>query len=261
MHSFRNLKQAPWLIIFPLLIVGWGIFTIRLFHPYYPWSIDPEMPYLINGLNAALLKFNRIGHFDHPGTPFQLFNGMAIRFTHLLSGKAPIAEDVFARPEHYLMGIKAVLAILQAWITLAIGMAARRKNIDHSLILILQGGVLFSDMLLWTFGRAIPERWFVITSVLFILIYIRYAYNEKNLLRFAILSGFIMAMGLATKFNYLPVLIIPLLMLNTRKQRMIYAASGLAAFILFISPILNKFREYRRFITSIATHRSEEAHV
>jgi len=212
------------------------------------------MPYLINGLNAALLKFNRIGHFDHPGTPFQLFNGIAIRLTHLLSGKAPIAEDVFARPEHYLMGIKAVIAILQAWITLAIGMAAKRKNIDHSLILILQGGVLFSDMLLWTFGRAIPERWFVITSLLFILVYVKYAYNEKDLLRFATWCGVIMAMGLATKFNYLPVLIIPLLMLKTWKHRMIYSGAGLVSFLLFISPIIDNFKNYRRFITSIATH-------
>ena len=77
----RNFSIA----IIPLLVVAWGIFTYLFFDPFYSKSSDPEFPYLINGLNCAILKFNYIGHIDHPGTPLQIFNGLVIRMTHLVS--------------------------------------------------------------------------------------------------------------------------------------------------------------------------------
>lgn len=255
MHNILNtIKNQPLFLVAPIMIVGWGIFTARLFFPYYSWAIDPEFPYLVNGLNVALLEFNRIGHFDHPGTPFQLFNGIAIRLIHIFSGDAPLTQDLFNRPEHYLKGINLLLVILQACLTLAIAIIGRNRGVKTLHLLILQAGLLFSDMLLSISARAIPERWFVITTTLFVLTYLQHAYQYKNPVRFAIWSGVVMGMGLATKFNYLPLLLLPLFILRHNKLRAIYAGATAASFFVFILPIINRFKEYREFITSIAKH-------
>ena len=63
-----------------------------------------------------------------------------------------------------------------------------------------------------------------------------------------------MALGLATKFNFLPLLFLPLLLIETNKNRLIYAGSGIISFFIFISPIINKFDDFLRFILGIYKH-------
>ena len=97
-NPFR--RSLVYLIPLVSLLAGFWIFSRIL--PFHVKNIDPEYPYLINGLNCALLRFNMIGHTDHPGTPFQLFCGLIIRLTHLLAGRESIVADVFRRPDFYL---------------------------------------------------------------------------------------------------------------------------------------------------------------
>ena len=108
--------------IIPILLLGWGIFLMTFFDPFYSRSQDPEYPYLVNGLNCATLKFNYIGHIDHPGTPFQVYNGIVIRITHVLFGKGSIVQDVFTRPEHYLNAISVSLFLIQALLIFVVGL-------------------------------------------------------------------------------------------------------------------------------------------
>ena len=61
----------PVLWILPIFTLMWGIFILFYFDTFYSRNIDPEYPYLINGLNAAILKFNQIGHYDHPELLFK----------------------------------------------------------------------------------------------------------------------------------------------------------------------------------------------
>lgn len=250
----RLLKNYFPFLFIPLLIVGWGLFNINLFYPYYTWAIDPEMPYLVNGLNAALLKFDRIGHFDHPGTPFQLFNGLVIRLAHLINGQGSMTEDVFNRPEFYLKAISLTLTLLCALLTLLAAVEGKKRGMATTSLLMMQGGLLLSNLLINIFSRAIPERWFLIATGLFVITFIRYGYKNRNPLKFAIFSGLTLAMGLATKFNYLPVLLLPLFISRSMKHRLIYGISAMASFFIFILPVINRFKEYRSFITSVATH-------
>ena len=250
----KTYKFYPILLIIPLFIVAWGLFNLYFFDTFYSRAIDPEYPYLINGLNVALLKFNRIGHFDHPGTPFQVFCGVIIRITHLFTGKDSIAQDVFNRPDYYLNAISFSLILLQSLLTLLIGWIGKKRGIKIWQLVILQAGVLFNVLMLWMFYRVFPERWLVIVALLFIIAYLLYGYKERKPLKFAIWSGIIMGMGMATKFNFLPILILPFLLIHSNKNRLIYAGTGIASFFFFLLPVIKKFGDYRRFITSIATH-------
>ncbi len=240
--------------IIPLLVIAWGVFTYLFFDPFYSKSSDPEFPYLINGLNCALLKFNYIGHIDHPGTPFQVFNGIVIRLTHLISGSGNIVRDVFARPEHYLNAISTSLFLIQALLILAIGMIGIKRKIPFWQIAILQAGCFFNDVLMWLFCRVSPDRFFMIAGLIFILIYLKHGYENRTSRKFALWSGVAMALGLATKINFLPVLLLPLLLIDTNKNRLIYVGSGIVSFFIFIAPIITKFGNFRRFIMGIFKH-------
>ena len=250
----KSFKQKLIISIFPLLVIIWGIFMLTFFDPFYSKSSDPEFPYLVNGLNCATLKFNYIGHIDHPGTPFQVYNGIIIQITHLVSGKGNIARDVFARPEHYLNAISNSLILLQAALIFCIGLLGFNRKIPFCQIAILQASFLFNDVLMWLFCRVNPDRFFLISGLIFILIYLKHGYENRSPRKFALWSGTAMALGLATKFNFLPVLILPLLLIDTNKNRLIYIGSGMVSFFIFIAPIITKFDEYFRFLTSIFKH-------
>lgn len=248
------MKKNLIISIVPLLLLIWGLLILAFFDPFYSRSSDPEYPYLVNGLNCAILKFNFIGHYDHPGTPFQVFNGVIIRITHLISGKDPIITDVFARPEHYMHAISFSLLLLQAGLTFLIGFWGVKRKMPFWQIAILQSSFLFNDLLMWLFSRANPDRFFMIAGLIFILIYLKHGYENRSPRKFALWSGTAMALGLATKFNFLPVLLLPLLLIDTNKNRLIYIGSGIASFFIFISPIIDKFDEYYRFLKSILFH-------
>jgi 4-amino-4-deoxy-L-arabinose transferase-like glycosyltransferase len=98
------------------------------------------------------------------------------------------------------------------------------------------------------------DRWLTIVTLFFIIAYLLHGYKDKHPLKFAIWSGVIMGMGMATKFNFLPILLLPFLLIDTNKNRLIYAGTGVASFFFFLLPIVNKLGNYRSFITSIATH-------
>jgi len=240
--------------IIPILLLGWGIFLMTFYDPFYSRSQDPEYPYLINGLNCATLNFNYIGHIDHPGTPFQVYNGIMIQITHLISGNGSMVQDVFARPEHYLNAISASMFLIQAFLIFLVGLFGFKRKIPFWQIALLQASFLFSDVLMYLCSRANPDRFFMIAGLIFIIIYLKHGYENRSPLKFALWSGTAMALGMATKFNFLPVLILPLLLIDTNKNRLIYAGSGIVSFFILISPIIDKFDDYYRFLKSIFSH-------
>jgi len=247
-------KKHLLILIIPLIALICGISMLLFFDPFFSKSSDPEYPYLVNGLNCAILRFNYIGLIEHPGTPFHLYNGLVIRITHLLTGKGEIIYDVFARPEHYLNSISLSLTFLQSFLLVLIGLLGFKKRIPVWQILILQTSFLFSDLLIWLFCRVNPDRFFMISGLLFILIYLKTRYENISQRRFAFWIGVPMALGLATKFNFLPLLFLPLLFLDTNKDRLIYGGSTIAFFFIFISPIITRFVDYTRFLSTIFNH-------
>lgn len=240
--------------LFPALLIAWGCYIFYFFDPFFARTVDPEYPYLINGLNIAQARFNFIGHFDHPGTPFQVFNAIVIRLTHLFTGSGNIAEDVFKRPEHYLKAISASLFVIQAALIGLVGFFSLKRKIPFGHTVILQASFLLSSELIWLFVRATPDRFFMIVGLIFTLVYLAHGHENRHPAKFAFWSGVTMALGFATKFNFLPALLLPLLFIQTNKNRAIYSVTGILSFFVFILPIINRFKEFRKFISGIISH-------
>ncbi|HNW51105.1 MAG TPA: hypothetical protein PKH79_08490, partial [Prolixibacteraceae bacterium] len=125
-----------------------------------------------------------------------------------------MAQDVFANPNFYLKAISISIFLLQIFLLLAIGLVAQKREIPIGQIFLLQSGFLFNDVVIWLFSRVNPDVFFVIVTTLFILIYLKFGYKEYSSRKFAIWGGVVMGLGFATKFNYLPILILPFIFIH-----------------------------------------------
>lgn len=242
-------------IIIPFIYLFWSLVLNHLAGPHFLSRSDPEYPYLLNGLNAATLNFNNIGHTDHPGTPFQLVTGISIRLAHIFIGQGSIYEDVIARPQTYLQFASLILTILTFLILWWLGHVALKHKRGWIGMIILQCSVFLSSVLIDFPLRYNPDRFLMLYVLIFAGLVIRYLYSDEYKQQtFAIHSGLLMGIAFATKFNFLPLLILPVFLLPKFKHWLIYGVTTLIAFFVSIIPILNKFKEFRRFISGVATH-------
>jgi len=252
--STNRYRQIVILII-PALYLAWSLQLNLLGGPFSLSRSDPEYPYLLNGLNCATLNFNNIGHTDHPGTPFQMITGVFIRTTHVFIGQGSIIQDVLSRPETYLASASLLLSFLTFLLIYWLGRIAIGNSAKLAGAIILQSSFLLSTVLIDMPLRYNPDRMLVIYNLVLAGFTIKYLFTENYPVRlYAIISGILMGIGFATKFNFLPVLIIPLLLIPDFRNRLIYGLSVVGAFFIGVLPILNKFKEFRRFITGVASH-------
>lgn len=244
-----------WIFIIPAMVLTWSIFFLKLSGPFYQTRIDPDYVYLLNGLNCATLEFSRIGHIDHPGTPFQVITGLFIRITHLVAGQGPIVDDVISRPEFYLTVLAFYLSLLTALTLLWLGRIVLKFGNDFLGAIILQLSVFFNIFLIDLPCRYIPDRMLSLVVLLFAGNCIRYFYgNYLSDRKFALQSGILMGFGFVTKFNFLPILVIPFFVVRKMKEKVIYVATFIVSSIFFFLPVHDKFSYFRSFITSIIKH-------
>lgn len=239
----------------PAVVLVWGIYFQRIVGPFFLSRIDPEFVYLLNGLNCSILEFGRIGHVDHPGTPFQLLTGLFIRLIHLLFGQGPIVEDVISRPELYFSMASILLTTITAWIILWLGKTASKTGTRLLGVFMIQSSVFMTTVLINIPYRYMPDRMLMLIVLLIIGFTYKYIYQKDySATKFAIWSGILMGVGFVTKFNFLPLLVIPVFMLDKWKERFIYAGIfGIATFVSFL-PIFDKIGYFKSFIIGIINH-------
>jgi hypothetical protein len=243
------------IFIIPIFYLIWSLQLNLLGGPFSLSRSDPEYPYLLNGLNCATLHFNNIGHTDHPGTPFQIITGIFIRITHFVNGQGPIVEDVLSRPETYLSSASLGLSILTFLLLLWLGRLVMRKDGRMTGALMLQSSILLSTVLIDMPLRYNPDRMLIIFNLLFAGMMVRFlSDNDYPVRKFALATGVLMGIGFATKFNYLPVAVIPLMLIPGYRNKAVYSLTFIVSFFVGILPILNKFKEFRRFISGVASH-------
>lgn len=254
MNQNQSFKKAL-IYIIPGISILWSLYLIHLAGPFYLTRIDPEFPYLLNGLNCARLDFSRIGHIDHPGTPFQLLTGLFISITYWISGHGTMVEHVISYPEFYLSWSSFYLSVIIAIILLWFGKNIHANKGSLVELLILQSAVFLSIVLIDLPSRYIPDRFLEILSLVFIGLCYKYFYTQNySSKKFAIHAGIVMGIGFVTKFNFLPLLIIPFIIVSTKKERFIYIIAFVITAVVMFLPVIKEFAYFKGFITSIITH-------
>lgn len=219
------------------------------------YGTDPESAYLINGLNIATGK--AVGHYDNPGTTVQLYSAVILRITHLtrMSG-TDIQTDVLSHSELYIETLRKSLIVLNALIILLLGIYASLLlgNIWPGLILQLAPFLSFT-LVEQFYTKVAPEPiLFAATSLLVLLLLRYYLTQNRENSKYAILFGTLAGFGLATKMTFLPVLIIPFIVLETKKLRYYYILCILPAFILFTLPAAKGYLNMLLWFLNLGTH-------
>jgi hypothetical protein len=247
----RKLLQYLVLIILPSVFIVVGLCFHRA-----QYSTDPEYAYLMNGLNIAHLK--SVGHFDHPGSTIQMWNAAMLQIIHLLdtSTKLSLENAVIQDADKYIGILISSTILLNGFLLFILGFVVFKRLGSLWYVLILQLTPFLSSNILeqaWT--KLSPEP-FLMTSVslfLMVLIYYFTSRNRENI-RYSILFALVIAFGIATKVTFLPLVIIPLIIIEKFWNKIFFGLACIPAFVLFTLPALPAYRLMIKWFIGLGTH-------
>ena len=222
-----------------LALAGMAAGALR--RPYF-LDYDPEYAYLLNSLN--LLELSVPGHFDHPGTPLQVFGAVVVLLQWLLGGAGTggPAGSVLLDPERYLAGINAGLNLL---VGAAAWFAARALWLRSGRLVIALLVPLALPCLLQTaiaLGRVTPEPMLVAATLLAFALVLTASDlparrpGWRNAPLATRLFAAALGVGVAVKVTFAPLL--AMLWLLPRENRRAGIAWSAIAFLLAIVPVL-----------------------
>jgi hypothetical protein len=218
---------------------------------------DPDYAYLMNSVNSELHR--DVGHTDHPGTLLQTFGGLVLTLDRMIefSGnqEAQIA-NLLNNPEKFLTLLIEIILVIY---TLALSFAgyvvlSKAQNL-LSMILVPLTPLYFAQITTTNIFRFNPEPIVSIFSTLLGALSFKKSYEGRTDKNYELISGALLGFGIATKITILPLMILPLFILSTKKEFAQYFACIAVFFYIGIYPILNQFHGFSSWVMSLATHK------
>lgn len=254
----KEILLASLLFLIPILLMVTSINTIRVQEKsWYGSGYDPSYAYLYNSLNMA--RFRMVGHIDHPGTTMQVIGAVILQTAWVIDsyGGKNLTEAVLSEPEHYLRILNTGVAVLGALSLLIAGIfvATSCRNIWYALL--LQTIPFISGLILYNgFLRISQESVLMIASVV-MAAYILFwyfknsSYHEKSFVTgFGIITGF----GIASKVIFIPLMLIPLIIFGTNKNRIRYLIVSALGFVFFTIPIIPMYPNMAWWFINLFIH-------
>lgn len=249
----RRLVQVPRQVLLlalpvPVMVLALAAWLGTARGPYYLGAnADPDYAYLLNAL--GLLQGHSPNHTDHPGTPVQAAGAVVIAATYAVSGSGGLVKHVLTHPERYLGVLNAVFVAACALAFLAAGIAAYLHTRSLLLMLLMQVTPLLAlqDTLALTVVR--PEPWLLCLSLALGSVLVGIATDPARMDSASTGKwlGVITGLGVAAKVTFIPLVLLPLVVLRGRRPRVAFGLwSALTLFICLI-PILPRARQVARW--------------
>ena len=250
-----NLKKYLLLLV-PLAYMFLGNYLHQLIGLYSLRSADPEFIYYISGLSLANGKF-MLGHIDNPGTPLQYLAALVFKAVYALrSHQVPFNNDVLANPDMYLHILNLVLTTVVAVFVYYSGKVFFKISNHLTYSVLLQLTPLFTSIIFLNIGRIVPENLMPLPVMLLslLLIYLYYHPEEEQSRKHGIWFGLISAFGLSIKLTYFPLWIIPLIVLKSWKNKLIYSGTAIVSFFIMALPVTLQIHIFRGWIKDLFLH-------
>jgi hypothetical protein len=251
------------LLILPIFFyIGLIKYKDTLGEYYLGRNCDPSYPYLTNALNLAQVKSYGVGLIAHPGTPVQELGAAVLLFVHSYNSKnTDIVTNVFNNPEYFLNKIlKTFLFIISAAIFL-LGLITyiKLKSIFAALFLQLSPFAFYSEDIYFQLTNVSVEPILVFTAILIIstiILFLNKSESGKNNLIYTLVFGLLCGLGMATKISFLPVMIIPFLLLKPLKYKGLFILFSIVSFCVFVYPAFssNTADEFTIWVRDLITH-------
>ena len=244
------------LFFFPiiLLITVWILKDALGF--YYLWRFDQSYAYLINSLNVS--QFHGPGGVAHPGTPLQILGALVFKIIYNLSDhNTDFVNHVLLNSEYYLLIFQRFLLILNVIALIFLGFFTFKvtKNLITSIF--LQMSVFVSSSIYYSLYIIIAEQLLIFCDICLMAAIIYYLFKpiEKVMnIKYIFLLSMICGIGLTSKLNFFPVLIIPFIILKGVKNRLLFLSMTFIIVLVLLIPVLSQFNDLLIWIKSLVIH-------
>ena len=248
--------QKSLVFIIPILYFIIGSYFRNLLGNFSLRCFDPEYIYFMSGLTISdgVVK---VGHIDNPGTPLQLLVALIFKITYFIrSSPAPYLEDVFTHPDLYLSVVNLVITFLSTTVLFVVGKLVYKYTENILMAMVVQTAPFLP--LIWydLIGRIVPELIMLFPVMLITLIIIKiHTDNQpeisfKNLIFLAILAGF----GLSIKLSFIPIWIIPFVVIPKWKNKLIFTGSAILSFLIIAYPVTLQMGNFWSWIKNLVIH-------
>ncbi len=256
--SFKNyyeIIKSISLILIPVIILI--VFFILKYSsgPYFiGFNSDPEYAYLFDSLN--LVKCNMPAMYWHPGTTVEILSASLIKLIHPFESSSEIVRSVILNPEYYLWCLNIVFLILFIISITVLGFISYRATKNIWVAIILQASPFFSIHALMEISRVRPETLLVTCCAIFaaIIIQIRKYDVTEHINYYIYAFALTISFGIITKITFLPLIIIPILLLPTWKTRLKYLLFTMLGLIVFSFPIIPKYVSMVNWFGILVSH-------
>jgi hypothetical protein len=223
------------------------------------WLATWADPSYLHLLNAALVgDLQAPAHTDNPGTPLHILGGAILRIQHAVLGHGQFLDDIVMRPEWYLVTFYNVLLFATTVAYWLSGFIVWRSARSTSAALLVQ----FSPWCFWpvltTATMLAPDALVNALATLFSGVFLceacRTNSQDPPSRRTVTVLGLLAGIAIATKVTSLPLLVAPLILIQSYRGRLLFLAVTVLAFLLGTAPILGRLDHLYSFISRCITH-------
>ncbi len=254
-YSRLNRSTKIFLFVFPFFYLAVGFYFRQVLGNPSLRSMDPDFVYFMSGLTLSDGSL-KVGHIDHPGTPLQLLIALIFKITYLFRGDAHnYIEDVFLHPDLYLSIVNLVITSLTAGLLLYAGHMIYKTTRSVFYALLFQTAPFLPMIWYDLIGRVTPELLLPFPVILLTLLVVKnyFAKDEttnRDLFLFALVSAF----GLSIKLTFLPFLLIPFIIINSWKKRILFSGASLIGFFIFAFPVTLQIERFWGWTKNLFLH-------
>jgi hypothetical protein len=253
-YSFRSYLI---LLILPVFYLSNSIIIHFHYGAFFLSSVDPEYFHLYNGI--AIAKGNlAVEYIAHPATPLQYLIAFSARLIFLFQPGSELVTDFVNDPEKYIHAANIFMNLLIACSLFISGRLIVKYSGSTVLGFVTQLAPFGNTYLLVLSGRLIPESLMIIPFLFLWVMIIKTVFNgatgklqPKDLAIFGIVTGF----GIACKLSFIPILIIPIVLLKTSvKYLMRYLFYSILFVAIFAYPLWTNFNKSFSWIADMLSH-------
>jgi hypothetical protein len=241
-HFSKTMKSFS-MFLAPLGIVILAAFLRHVYGPFWLGNLfEAEYTYLMNSL--AVSQGFQAFHADHPGSTLQLFGAALLFAVHIITGKGgALVDDVLIRPEFYLSSIYYSLIFILFISILFAGLLSLRWTGNYAASLLLQLALILSYCVCYyALPRMKPELMILIIDVwLCIAVLYHYHLTVSNGEASPVFTyGVIVGIGVALKITYFPLMLLPLVLVKSIKDKISLMMISAFVFIaITANPLMN----------------------
>jgi len=250
-------------LVIPLIVLVLALMMKKAVGPYWlgPNS-DPAYQYLINSLHV--LEGKTPSHFEHPGTTLQILGAIVIKSFHIFDDNSTIIRAVLTDPESYLNAIFLSMIIPFILILFGIGLYCYSKSKSIMFACLIQStGLVFCKfynihIVMPPIVNISPEMLIIIASYLCAFLVLKlYFKGSKNCLWESIAFGVVCALGFISKTTFMPLLLLPIVLLPGLRQKLIFFIAFIFSSIAFTLPARAVYFKMLYGFKGLAIHKNK----